>query len=311
MTQPSFRIAALYQFAPIADPVALQPQLKTLCQEHAIRGTLILAEEGINGTIAGPADGIESVLEFIRGIPGFADIEIKESWSEDQPFFRMKVRHKPEIVTMGAENADPQERVGEYVEPGDWNALITEPGVVVIDTRNHYESRIGTFEGSTLPDTDSFRDFPQWVKDNEETLKGASKIAMFCTGGIRCERATAYMLNQGYEDVFHLHGGILKYLENVPETDSKWDGECFVFDQRTSVKHGLIEGDWDICYACREPINDEHKAHPAYVKGESCPLCIDKTTDEQKAGFRERHQQVKFAVERDEQHIGVPLKRHQ
>ena len=177
MVPQSFRIAALYQFAPIADPAALQPILKSLCQAQAIRGTLILAEEGINGTIAGPADGIESVLEFIRGIPGFADIEIKESWSEDQPFFRMKVRHKPEIVTMGAENADPQERVGEYVEPGDWNALITEPGVVVIDTRNHYESRIGTFEGSTLPDTDSFRDFPQWVKDNEETLPRGREAA--------------------------------------------------------------------------------------------------------------------------------------
>ena len=311
MTQGAFRIAALYKFAPIADPANLQPDLKALCTAHSIRGTLILAEEGINGTIAGPAEGIESVLRFIREIPGFADIEIKESWSDEQPFFRMKVRHKPEIVTMGAANADPQERVGQYIEAEDWNALIAEPGVVVVDTRNHYESRIGTFEGSTLPDTDSFRDFPQWIKDNEETLKNAKKIAMFCTGGIRCERATSYMLNQGFDEVYHLHGGILKYLENVAEKDSKWTGECFVFDQRTSVKHGLIEGDWDICYACREPINQEHKASEYYVKGESCPLCYHKTTDEQKRGFRERHQQVKFAIERDEQHIGVPLKRHQ
>ncbi len=311
MTQGAFRIAALYKFAPIADPANLQPDLKALCTAHSIRGTLILAEEGINGTIAGPAQGIEFVLQFIREIPGFADIEIKESWSDEQPFFRMKVRHKPEIVTMGAANADPQERVGQYIEAEDWNALIAEPGVVVVDTRNHYESRIGTFEGSTLPDTDSFRDFPQWIKDNEETLKNAKKIAMFCTGGIRCERATSYMLNQGFEEVYHLHGGILKYLENIAEKDSKWTGECFVFDQRTSVKHGLIEGDWDICYACREPINQEHKASEHYVKGESCPLCYHKTTDEQKRGFRERHQQVKFAIERDEQHIGVPLKRHQ
>ena len=311
MTQGAFRIAALYKFAPIANPEDLQPTLKGLCTDQSIRGTLILANEGINGTIAGPTQGIESILTFIRTLPGFADIEVKESWSDEQPFFRMKVRHKPEIVTMGADNADPQKQVGQYVEAEKWNALIAEPGVVLIDTRNHYESRIGTFEGSTLPDTDSFRDFPQWVKDNEQTLRGATKIAMFCTGGIRCERATAYMLNEGFEDVYHLHGGILKYLENVPEPESKWKGECFVFDQRTSVKHGLIEGDWDICYACREPINDEHKASEHYVKGESCPLCVHQTTDEQKRGFRERHNQVKFAIERDEQHIGVPLKRHQ
>ena len=311
MTQGAFRIAALYKFAPIANPEDLQPTLKGLCTDQSIRGTLILANEGINGTIAGPTQGIESILTFIRTLPGFADIEVKGSWSDEQPFFRMKVRHKPEIVTMGADNADPQKQVGQYVEAEKWNALIAEPGVVLIDTRNHYESRIGTFEGSTLPDTDSFRDFPQWVKDNEQTLRGATKIAMFCTGGIRCERATAYMLNEGFEDVYHLHGGILKYLENVPEPESKWKGECFVFDQRTSVKHGLIEGDWDICYACREPINDEHKASEHYVKGESCPLCVHQTTDEQKRGFRERHNQVKFAIERDEQHIGVPLKRHQ
>ena len=311
MTQGAFRIAALYKFAPIANPEDLQPTLKGLCTDQSIRGTLILANEGINGTIAGPTQGIESILTFIRTLPGFADIEVKESWSDEQPFFRMKVRHKPEIVTMGADNADPQKQVGQYVEAEKWNALIAEPGVVLIDTRNHYESRIGTFEGSTLPDTDSFRDFPQWVKENEQTLRAATKIAMFCTGGIRCERATAYMLNEGFEDVYHLHGGILKYLENVPEPESKWKGECFVFDQRTSVKHGLIEGDWDICYACREPINDEHKASEHYVKGESCPLCVHQTTDEQKRGFRERHNQVKFAIERDEQHIGVPLKRHQ
>jgi UPF0176 protein len=311
MTSGRYRIAALYKFAPIANPEQLQPQLKTLCSEHEIRGTLILAEEGINGTIAGHTSGIEHILKFIRAIEGFADIEVKESWSDEQPFFRMKVRHKPEIVTMGADNADPQQQVGQYVEPSDWNALISEPGVVLIDTRNHYESRIGTFEGSTLPDTDSFRDFPQWVKDNESALKGARKIAMFCTGGIRCERATAYMLNEGFEEVYHLHGGILKYLENVPKEKSKWNGECFVFDQRTSVKHGLVEGDWDICYACREPINDEHKSSEHYIKGESCPLCVDKTTEAQKRGFRERHNQVKYAVERDEQHIGVPLKRHQ
>jgi UPF0176 protein len=310
MSQPAFRIAALYKFGHVPDPSALQHELKPLCVAESVCGTLIVAEEGINGTIAGPAYGVEAVLNAIRAIPGFEDIEFKESWSDEQPFFRMKVRHKPEIVTMGTTGADPREQVGQYVEPEKWNALISEPGVVLIDTRNHYESRIGTFEGSTVPDTESFRDFPTWVKENQEQLEGATKIAMFCTGGIRCERATAHMLEEGFGEVYHLHGGILKYLENIPESDSMWTGECFVFDQRTAVKHGLVEGDWDICYACREPINDTHKASNAYVKGESCPLCIDKTTDEQKLGFRERHKQVKFAAERDEQHIGTPLKRH-
>ena len=311
MTKPAYRIAALYKFGHIEDPVRIQQELKPLCLTKQVCGTLIVAEEGINGTIAGSAGSIETVLEAIRAIPGFSDIEVKESWSEEQPFFRMKVRHKPEIVTMGTLGADPRKQVGQYVEPEEWNALIQEPGVVIIDTRNHYESRIGTFEGSTLPDTESFRDFPAWVEENQDRLKGARKIAMFCTGGIRCERATAHMLKEGFEDVFHLHGGILKYLENIPESDSLWKGECFVFDQRTAVKHGLIEGDWDICYACREPINDEHKAAPSYIKGESCPLCVDKTTDEQKQGFRERHKQVKYAADRNEQHIGIPLKRHQ
>jgi len=305
MTKPAFRIAALYQFGHIEDPVAHQEPLKAICVTNAVCGTLILAEEGINGTIAGPPAGIEEVLVAIRALPGFEGLEIKESWSDEQPFLRMKVRHKPEIVTMGITAADPRVQVGEYVEPEDWNALIAEPGVVVIDTRNHYESRIGSFEGAVLPDTDSFRDFPTWIDDNSEQLKSAKKIAMFCTGGIRCERATAHMLEQGFEEVYHLHGGILKYLEQVSEPESKWDGECFVFDQRVSVKHGLIEGDWDLCYACREPINDGHKASDAFEPGVSCPLCIDKTSDEQKRGYRERQKQQQLAKARNQAHIGV------
>jgi UPF0176 protein len=251
MANPSIRIAALYKFGRIPNALALQPQLKSIAVAHEVCGTLIVAEEGINGTIAGLDHGLERVLDAIRAIPGFEELEIKESWTDEMPFSRMKVHCKPEIVTMGIDGVDPRERVGEYVQPQDWNGLIAEPGVVVIDTRNHYEVRIGTFEGAESPETASFREFPEWVKANEERLKDASKIAMFCTGGIRCERATAHLLNEGYEDVFHLKGGILKYLETVPQTDSRWNGECFVFDQRVSVVHGLNQGQYDICYACR------------------------------------------------------------
>ena len=305
MTQARYRIAALYHFAQIEDPISHQQPLKSVCVAHDVCGTLILAEEGINGTIGGPADGVEAVLNAIRTMPGFSELEHKESWATEEPFLRMKVRIKPEIVTMGAANADPRVRVGEYVAPEDWNDLISEPGVVVVDTRNHYESRIGTFEGSLLPDTDNFRQFPEWVKDNAETLKSASKIAMFCTGGIRCERATSYLLEQGFEGVYHLHGGILKYLENIPENKTKWEGECFVFDQRVSVQHGLKEGDWDLCYACREPIDEGHKASSDFELGVSCPLCIDSTTDEQKLGYRERQKQQRLARERNQVHIGA------
>jgi UPF0176 protein len=304
MTTSAYRIAALYQFGHVDDPVAHQEPLKALCGEMAVKGTLIIAEEGINGTIAGPADGIQAVLDAIAAIPGLDPVELKESWSEEPPFPRMKVRHKPEIVTMGAEAADPRDRVGQYVEPADWNALIREPGVVLIDTRNHYESRIGVFEGAVCPDTDSFREFPAWVEENADKLKAATKIAMYCTGGIRCERGTAYMLNQGFEHVFHLHGGILKYLETVDESESTWEGECFVFDERVSIKHGLAIGDHDICHACREPIDENHKASSAFVLGISCPLCVDHTTAEQKRGYAERQRQIRLARAREVSHLG-------
>jgi len=298
MTSFRYRIAALYKFGHIANAVGHQPRLKKLAVDNGVSGTLIVAEEGINGTIAGPAEGIEVVLDGIRAIPGFESLEYKESWSDEQPFPRMKVHHKPEIVTMGVPAADPRSQVGEYVAPEDWNELIRQPDVVIVDTRNHYESRIGTFEGSDLPNTDSFRDFPEWVVENEERLKSASKIAMFCTGGIRCERATAHMLEQGYENVHHLKGGILKYLETIPESESTWEGECFVFDQRVSVVHGLDQGKYDICYACREPIDDDDKNSDDFVLGVSCPLCVDKTTDEQKRNFAERQKQLRLNRER-------------
>ena len=298
MTTLRYRIAALYKFGHIDNAVRHQPRLKTLAVANGVSGTLIVAEEGINGTIAGPPDGLEAVLDGIRIIPGFDDLEVKESWSNEQPFTRMKVHHKPEIVTMGVPAADPRVQVGDYVEPGDWNALIAEPGVVVVDTRNHYESRIGTFTGSDLPNTDNFREFPEWVEANQDRLKGASKIAMFCTGGIRCERATAHMIEQGFDNVHHLKGGILRYLETVPESQSAWQGECFVFDQRVSVVHGVEQGTYDICYACREPIDDADKNSPSFVVGVSCPLCVDKTTDEQKRNFAERQKQLRLARER-------------
>jgi UPF0176 protein len=298
MSSPRYRIAALYKFGHIEDAVNHQPRLKQVAVNNGVSGTLIVAEEGINGTIAGPADGVEAVLDAIRLIPGFGDLEYKESWSDNDPFFRMKVHHKPEIVTMGVPTADPLVQVGEYVAPEDWNALIREPGVVLIDTRNHYETRIGSFEGADLPETDSFRDFPAWVDANQERLKGANKIAMFCTGGIRCERATAHLLEQGHENVHHLKGGILKYLETVPESDSTWNGECFVFDQRVSVVHGLTEGTYDLCYACREPIDESDKASPHYIPGVACPNCFDKTTDEQKRNYAERQKQLRLARER-------------
>ena len=304
MSSNPIRVAALYQFGHINDALGLQPVLKAQCVENGVGGTLIVSPEGINGTIAGPAQGVEAILCAIRAIPGFGDLEHKESWVDEMPFFRMKVHHKPEIVTMGVPFADPTVQVGQHVAPKDWNALISEPGVVLIDARNHYESRIGSFEGATLPDTDSFRDFPGWVSENEAALKAAPKIAMFCTGGIRCERATAYMLGQGYEEVFHLKGGVLKYLETIPESESSWNGDCFVFDQRVSVKHGLVQGDYDICYACREPINDEDKALASYVKGVSCHRCVDQTTDEQKRNYAERQRQVMLADARDQSHIG-------
>lgn len=298
MTVERYRIAALYKFGHIADALAEQPRLKGIAVDNGVSGTLIVAEEGINGTVAGPADGVEALLDAIRAIPGFDDLEHKESWSDAQPFTRMKVHCKPEIVTMGVDSADPRNRVGEYVDASDWNALIAEPGVVVVDTRNHYESRIGTFEGSRLPNTDSFRDFPQWVAEHADELKDASKIAMFCTGGIRCERATAHLLEQGFDNVHHLKGGILKYLETVPPEESTWEGECFVFDQRVSVVHGVQPGSYDICYACREPIDDADKASDSYVPGVSCPHCVNITTDEQKRNFAERQKQLRLAKER-------------
>jgi len=298
-----YTIAALYHFTRFTDPVAIRQPLKALCDAQGISGTLLIAPEGINGTIAGSRAGIDSVLAHIRALPGCAGLEWKESTAEIAPFHRMKVRLKKEIVTMGQPDVDPVAQVGQYVEPADWNALISAPDVAVIDTRNDYEVAIGTFDGAVDPQTKSFGEFPKWWEDNKHRFHN-KRIAMFCTGGIRCEKSTNYLMSQGVEEVYHLKGGILKYLEDVPQEDSKWDGECFVFDGRVSVGHGLREGPHHLCHACRRPILPQDMAHPAFEQGVSCHQCVDETSDADKARFRERQKQVVLASARGIRHIG-------
>ena len=297
-------VAALYKFTPFPDPEALKAPLARLACGERVKGTLLLAREGINGTIAGPRVGIDRVLDHIRSLPGCGDLEWKESHAATNPFGRLKVRLKKEIVTLGQPDVDPTAAVGAYVAPGDWNALIARPDVAVIDTRNAYEVAIGTFEGAVDPGTDSFRDFPAWWEENRHRFED-KKIAMFCTGGIRCEKATNWLIGQGVEDVFHLKGGILKYLEEVPEDQSLWQGECFVFDQRVSVGHGLAEGAHELCHACRHPISESDKAHPDFELGVSCGRCIDSYTDADRARFRERQRQVELAAARGAMHFGT------
>ena len=297
-----FTVAALYHFTRFPDPAALRAPLLDACRANAITGTLLLAGEGINGTIAGPKDGIDAVLAHIRALPGCADLEWKLSTARQRPFARMKVRLKKEIVTMGVADVDPRARVGHYVDPAEWNELIQSPDVAVIDTRNDYETAIGTFRGAVDPGTDSFREFPAWWDKNKERFHN-KRIAMFCTGGIRCEKSTNYLLSQGVEEVYHLKGGILKYLEEVPEEQSTWEGECFVFDGRVSVGHGLREGPHLLCHACRRPILPGDRERPEYEHGVSCHLCIDETTEEDKARFRERQRQIALAEARGERHL--------
>ena len=292
-----YTIAALYHFTRFEDPDGLKPALLDLCVAQNVKGTLLLATEGVNGTIAGPREGIDLVLAHLRGLPGCADLEWKEATSEVPPFPRMKVRIKREIVTMGQPDVDPASKVGNYVAPEDWNALIQSPDVAVIDTRNDYEVAIGTFQGAIDPKTKSFGEFPAWWEANKDRFHN-KKIAMFCTGGIRCEKSTNYLLGQGVEDVYHLKGGILKYLEEVPEDESTWDGDCFVFDARVSVGHGLREGPHLLCHGCRQPILPKDMNRPEYEHGVSCHNCIDQTSEWTKDRFRERQKQIKLAEAR-------------
>ncbi|MGB7815662.1 MAG: rhodanese-related sulfurtransferase [Methylotenera sp.] len=299
--------AALYKFVSLPDYKALQAPILAECQKHNIKGTLLLAEEGINGTIAGLPDDIHKVLDYLKQDAvfngKFADLEHKESFANEHPFYRMKVKLKKEIVTMGVPSVSPIKQVGTYVKPEDWNALISDPDVILLDTRNDYEVHIGTFKGAVDPKTTTFREFPKFVAQNLDKTKH-KKVAMFCTGGIRCEKASSFMKEQGFEEVYHLQGGILKYLETVPEVQSMWQGECFVFDQRVAVKHGLEVGDYDQCYACRMPLSPEEMQSPQYVAGISCPHCYDKTSEEKRAALTERQKQVILAKQRGEMHIG-------
>ncbi len=304
------RVAALYRFTRLADLAAIKPPLAQLCCTNGVRGTLLLANEGINGTIAGTDDGIDAVLAHIRTLPGCADLEVKDSRAATMPFHRMKVRLKREIVTMGEPDIDPLADVGHYVDPADWNALIADPGTIVIDTRNDYEVAVGSFSGALDPKTRSFRDFPAWFREHRDALVGDGpppRIAMFCTGGIRCEKSTAFLKAEGLDDVYHLKGGILKYLETVPEAESLWEGECFVFDQRVAVGHGLAPGTHGLCHACRMPVGAADRASPLYVEGISCPACHDARDATQRAGYAERERQMRLAEARGQTHVGAVL----
>lgn len=307
MKDQQYVVCALYHFVRLEDYTALKQPLLKLMRHHGIKGTLLLAAEGINGTVAGKREAIDHLLVWLKNKNEFKTLVHKESYVDEQPFNRTKVKLKKEIVTMGVEDIDPNHIVGTYVKPKEWNALINDPDVLLVDTRNDYEVAIGTFKGALNPKTETFREFPGYVKKNIDPQKH-KKVAMFCTGGIRCEKSTAYLKQQGFDEVFHLEGGILKYLEDVPESDSQWEGECFVFDNRVSVNHQLEKGQYDQCYACRMPITVEDKLHEHYQQGISCHHCFDKTNAEQKARYIERQHQIDLAKERGEEHIGGEMK---
>ncbi|NYT36116.1 rhodanese-related sulfurtransferase [Allopusillimonas soli] len=306
----SILVAALYKFVELADFRDMRQPLLDLCEARGITGTLLLAREGINGTIAGEPDALRAVLTHLRTDPRLADLEHKESQAPAMPFYRMKVKLKREIVTMGVPDIDPENMAGTYVEPDEWNRLVDDPDTVVVDVRNDYEVGIGSFRGAVNPHTTSFSAFPQWVREQSGeggVLARGAKVAMFCTGGIRCEKSTAYLRSQGFDQVFHLRGGILKYLETVPEADSRWDGQCFVFDERVSVGHGLAPGEYALCRACRMPLSAEDKLSEHFQEGISCPHCHDRHTPEQKRRFAERQRQVELARERHARHIGARM----
>ena len=302
-TATKYVVYALYKFVTLKDYEALREPLKKLMIKLDVRGTILLAEEGINGTISGERDNMDVIIAWLRKDERLADIEYKESVHSKQPFHRTKVKLKKEIVTMGMDGIDPNKVVGTYVEAKDWNDIISDPEMVLIDTRNDYEYEIGTFKNAINPNTETFREFPDYVEKNLDPNKH-KKVAMFCTGGIRCEKASSYMKQAGFEEVYHLKGGVLKYLEEVQAKETLWDGECFVFDDRVAVNHALKRGQYDQCHACRYPITEQDKQHQHYIPGVSCHRCYDKITDEQKTRFAEREKQVQLAKARGEHHIG-------
>ncbi|HLS17025.1 MAG TPA: rhodanese-related sulfurtransferase [Paenalcaligenes sp.] len=305
-----YLIAALYHFVALEDYKELQAPLYDFCAQHSVVGTLLLAREGINGTIAGPERGVRAVLAYLRSDPNMAQLQHKEAWSDQAPFYRLKVRLKKEIVTLGVPELRTAEWVGEYVPPQSWNELISRPDVVLVDTRNDYEVGIGTFKGAVNPQTDSFADFPQWVQEQQQpggVLEGKPPVAMFCTGGIRCEKSTAYLRTQGFDEVYHLQGGILQYLEDIPEDQSMWVGECFVFDERVSVGHGLKRGDYEFCRSCRMPVSAQERQMPQFEPGVSCPYCHGTHSPEKIARLRERERQMRIAKQRQIAHVGANL----
>ena len=302
-----FKVAALYKFSEIDNPLEIQISLKKTLKELSIYGTILVGSEGINGTIASEdKENLNRALIYLRGLKGFADLDIKFSDSKKNPFIRLKIKLKDEIVTIGDKSIDPIKIVGEYVKPEDWNSLLQEDDILLIDTRNDYEYSIGTFRDSINPKTKKFRDFPKWLKEQEFTKedKNNKKVAMFCTGGIRCEKASSLMKNEGFKKVYHLKGGILKYFESVSKDKSLWDGECFVFDDRVSVKHDLSIGDYDMCHGCRMPITENDKKTKKYIRGVACPNCFDQTTEEQKSRYKSRQKQMELAKQRNQKHLG-------
>jgi UPF0176 protein len=307
MTDGPIRVAALYRFAEVRDCASVRDRLHAVCEAGGVRGTLLVAREGLNGTIAGPEASIEAVLAAIRQLPGFAELELKYAWTDEMPFHRLKVRIKREIVTMGQPDLDPARDAGTYVSPDEWNALIADPDTLVIDTRNDYEGEIGAFEGAIQPNTRSFRDFPDWFRSEGRALMeqtGAKRVAMYCTGGIRCEKSTAFLKAEGVQDVRHLEGGILRYLEAVNEADSLWRGECFVFDERVSVGHGLKEGEHSLCRGCRMPVSAAGRASPLYIEGVCCARCHDARDQAQRQRYAERQRQMELARQRGVSHLG-------
>ncbi len=302
-----FKVAALYKFSEIDNPLEVQISLKKILKKLSIYGTILVGSEGINGTIAAKNENnLNKALMHLKNLKGFNDLDIKFSDSKKNPFIRLKIKLKKEIVTIGDKSIDPTKSVGEYVNPEDWNSLLEQENILLIDTRNDYEYSIGSFKDSINPKTQKFRDFPKWLKNQDFTNedKNNKKVAMFCTGGIRCEKASSLMKNEGFKKVYHLKGGILKYFESVSKEKSLWNGECFVFDDRVSVKHDLSVGDYDMCHGCRMPITEIDKTSQKYIRGVSCPSCYDQTTEEQKSRYMSRQKQVDLAKQKNQKHIG-------
>jgi len=305
-----FKISAFYKFATVNKPLFLQEKILNKFNELSIKGTLLIGEEGINGTIsANNSDSLNNAINFVKTINGFENLEVKYSTSKKDPFTRLKVKFKNEIVTIGDASIDPNKIVGEYVHPEDWNKLITDEEVLVLDARNTYEYSIGSFKNSIQPETTNFREFPAWLEKLEESgFDRSKKVAMFCTGGIRCEKASSLMRSKGFENIYHLQGGILNYLEKINEEDSLWNGECFVFDDRVAINHKLKVGSYDMCHGCRMPITNLDKDSDYYQRGVSCPNCFDKKTPDQKKRYADRQKQVDLAKLRNENHIGPNFK---